>query len=898
MPPETPDPKPAAPRGYPGVVFTGLLGALISFAIAAYLHVTEQKIIDQEIERRAALRHDLLRQNLGEYDSALFALRLLAENSEDLTAAEFQRAASETFGRVPAIQAIQWLSLLGPEDLPDFVERTRTLVDPAFSLTYRLPDGVRAFDPAAPPSGDTEFAIISYVYPFEGNEITLGFNSLSSPTADDLRGARQRPGQSVLTRAFRLIQGGEGIILSTYVDRPRDPAIPPPLGGPGYLQVVLRLDTMLDQAWSFSAHPIVDVFLTDTTSEPATLLFAQIGGTRFPPSLGPPPSDRLGPRTHVRELLLGGRVWRAYYRPNADWLAERRPVAPLFALMGGGLLTLLSIAHLNTLRRQTRLIRHEVQQRTAELAESRALLDEIIDHNPSAIWVKDASLRFQLVNLAFAACNQRTRGELIGLADEDLHPSAVARAMREQDLHVLRSGETLSFEDNYQMPEGRRTYLVSKFPLRRSDESIYAVAGIATDITELRAAESRHLAVERKLLETQKLESLGILAGGVAHDFNNLLTGILGHASLARAQLPATDPAQESLARIETASHRAADLCRQMLAYAGRGRLSVQAVDLGELARDTAKLLKLNLSRRARLRFDLAPALPSVSADPVQMRQIIMNLVINASEALPDGDGEITLSTRVVRADAALFASCVFTPELPEGDYVRLEVADTGQGMDAETLARIFDPFFSTKFTGRGLGLAAVLGIVRGHQGALQVSSQPGLGTTFRLYLPVASTAKAGEPGAKQAGAAAKPSPAPESKAPAASAPASPPARPLRVLLIDDDEAIRDTTPELLASRGHRADAFADGESGLRRLQAEPQAYDAVILDLTMPGLGGAALLARLREIRPGIPVLLISGYATRECTSSGMLGQPRVSFLPKPFNLAELLDHLRRLLA
>jgi two-component system, cell cycle sensor histidine kinase and response regulator CckA len=870
-------------RGRVGIVLIGLFGGVLSIAIAIYLHLTEQKLVQQEIERRAALRHDLLSQNLSRYDASLFALRLLAENSEDLTPAEFERAAAETINRVPGIHAIQWLAHLDAAELPAFVAHARAKISPGFSPSRRLPDGsVVPLDPEAPPPDRGEFGIISYVHPLPGNEITLGYDSLSGPTSGDLALAQERSGQSILTRAFHLVQGGEGIILSTYVSRARNPEAPAPVGGPGFLQIVLRLDAMLSRAWGISDHPVVDVLLVDATAESEVLLFARIGQTSLHSSLGAPPADFVNAQTHVRELPLGGRLWRAYYRPNAAWLAERRPIAPLFSLFGGGLLTLLSLVHLNTLRRQTRLVRKEVEQRTAELAESRALLVEIIDHNPSAIWVKDASLRFQLVNLAFAAENARSRSELIGLTDHDLHAPEVAETMNRHDEHVLRTGDTLSFEGSYDMPGSRRTYLVSKFPLRRSDGTIYAVAGIATDITELRAAEIRHLAVERKLLETQKLESLGILAGGVAHDFNNLLTGILGHASLARAQLSPVDPAQESLTRIETASHRAADLCRQMLAYAGRGRLSVQPIELGELARDTAKLLKLSLARRARLRFDLAPALPSVSADPVQMRQIIMNLVLNASESLVDGEGEITLSTRLVHADSALFASCVFAPELPAGNYIRLEVADTGQGMDAETLARIFDPFFSTKFTGRGLGLAAVLGIVRGHNGALQVTSQPGLGTTFRLYLPVVSAASD-----------------PESPAPANAKILAPsPTRPLRLLLIDDDEAIRETTPELLASRGHRVDAFSDGESGLRALAKEPTTYDAVILDLTMPGLGGSALLGQLRNLRPGLPVLLISGYASRECTGDGLLSQPRVAFLAKPFTLAEIQESLRRLLS
>lgn len=873
MPPSFAERLPTAFRGRLGLVLTGLLGTTLSASIAAYLYLAESAQIGLEIQRRVSLRHDLLAQNLREYDSALYALRLLVENSEDLTPAEFERAAVETFGRVAGIHAIQWVADIPRDNLADFVAHVRDTIDPTFAPRQRLPEGdIVPLDPASPPDRE-RFGIISYVHPREGNEITYGYDAYTAPTAPDLADAKTRPGHPVATRAFRLVQGGEGVVLATYVSRPDSPASPPPLGGSGYLQIVLRLETMLQHAWRIAENPVVDVLLVDVTAAPVHL-FAQIGDVRIRATLATPPADFVTPNTEVRDLAIGERVWRAYYRPRAEWARGRRAIAPSFSIVGGGLLTLLAVVHLNTLRRQTERIRKEVAERTAELADSRALLHEIIDHNPSIIWVKNAACRYQLVNLAFAECYGRARAEILGRTDELIHPPEAVRRMRELDARILATGETMSFEDTLEMTGRGRIFLVSKFPLRRSDGSIYAVAGIATDITALREAETARRTFERKLLETQKLESLGILAGGVAHDFNNLLTGILGHAGLARAQLAYDDPAQDSLARIETASHRAADLCRQMLAYAGRGRLTVQSVSLSELARDTASLLKLSLARRARLRFDLAPALPRVVADPVQIRQIIMNLLINASEALVDGDGDIHLSTRLVHADAALFASCVFSPELPPGDYAGLEVSDSGKGMDADTLARIFDPFFSTKFTGRGLGLAAVLGIVRGHAGALQVTSSPGAGTTFRLFLPVATAPHDGQAPAAR--------PAKKAMQTAHSAP-------LRILLVDDDAAVRETVPPLLGSRGHLVDACSDGESGLARFRAGADDYDLVILDLTMPGLGGAKLLERLRELRPDLPVLLISGYTDQENAAAGLLRRPRVAFLPKPFTLADL---------
>ncbi|MES1167890.1 MAG: ATP-binding protein, partial [Oleiharenicola lentus] len=256
--------------------------------------------------------------------------------------------------------------------------------------------------------------------------------------------------------------------------------------------------------------------------------------------------------------------------------------------------------------------------------------------------------------------------------------------------------------------------------------------GFITDVTESRRLES-------KLVESAKLESLGVLAGGIAHDFNNLLTGILGNASLARLELPPTSLGQPMIDQIEIAARRAADLCKQMLAYSGKGRFVIQRLDLNKLIEDTTHLLQISIAKNCVLRFNLGTGLPAVNADATQLRQVIMNLVINASEAIGNRSGVLALSTGVARVDEEYLRG--FRPDASPapGDYVFVEVSDNGCGMDLPTLARMFDPFFTTKFTGRGLGLAAVLGIVRGHKGGLKVYSEVGKGTTFKLFFPVAT---------------------------------------------------------------------------------------------------------------------------------------------------------------
>ena len=397
--------------------------------------------------------------------------------------------------------------------------------------------------------------------------------------------------------------------------------------------------------------------------------------------------------------------------------------------------------------------------------------------------------------------------------------------------------------------------------------------GTQRDITARKQAEEERTLIERRLQETQKLESLGVLAGGIAHDFNNLLTGVLGNASLARLELPPESPAQESLAQIETGAQRAAELCKQMLAYSGRGRFVVRRLDLSAVVRDTAELIQLSISKNAALRFALAPDLPAITADATQVRQIVMNLVINASDALAEQSGVIAVSTGVMHADRAYLAETHLAPGIPEGRYVFLEVSDNGAGMTAATKARIFDPFFTTKFTGRGLGLAAVLGIVRGHRGALKVYSEAGRGTTFKLLLPCAEGPAEALPAPADGGAAWRGSGL--------------------VLVIDDEETVRAVSARMLTMMGFEPLLAVNGREGADLFARRAGEIAAVMLDLTMPVLDGTATLTELRRLRADVRVLLMSGFTEHDAVDR-FAGKGLAGFLQKPFKSDELRAALR----
>jgi two-component system cell cycle sensor histidine kinase/response regulator CckA len=398
-------------------------------------------------------------------------------------------------------------------------------------------------------------------------------------------------------------------------------------------------------------------------------------------------------------------------------------------------------------------------------------------------------------------------------------------------------------------------------------------AGVVLDITESKRDEQHRIDLERQVQQSQKLESLGVLAGGIAHDFNNILTSVLGNAELALAGLSASAPARENLSEIVASSRRAAELCQQMLAFSGRGSFIIEPMDLGELINGTRALLESVVSKKALLVFRLEKDLPLLECDSSQILQVIMNLVMNASEAIGEAEGTITISTAARECSGEYLKEHCRREKLAPGRYLTLEVSDTGCGMDAETQDRIFDPFFTTKHAGRGLGLAGVGGIVRGHQGAVEVRSEPGTGTTFVLLLPA------------MPGDAALP---PETGVAKGDWQGSG-----TILFVDDEEAIRTLGMHMLSSLGFAVRTAADGREALEVYREHQGEIALVIMDLTMPRLDGWETFQELRLFDPQVRVLLSSGYAASDAdTRFG--GQGLAGFLHKPYSLAEFEKQLR----
>jgi signal transduction histidine kinase len=436
------------------------------------------------------------------------------------------------------------------------------------------------------------------------------------------------------------------------------------------------------------------------------------------------------------------------------------------------------------------------------------------------------------------------------------------------------------------IPVVYRGDVVAAFNLASHTEDEFAPS-VRDDIISLAAqmggvvfrvvVEDERKRLERQVQHGQKLESLGILAGGIAHDFNNLLMGVLGNASLALAQLPVESPARREVLDIERTAKRAAELVQQLLAYSGKGRFVVERVSPSAIVEEMVHLLEVSVSKNASLVLDLDPDAPSILADATQVRQVLVNLITNASEALGGRSGVVSIRTGATRCDRHYLRETCFDEDLGEGLYARIEVSDTGAGMDRRTMSRIFDPFFTTKFAGRGLGLAAVLGIVRSHRGTIEVRSEPGQGTCFTVLFP-ADTAEstAGRPrasddtGLEAAGRC--------------------------VLVVDDEEIVRQVAARMLDHLGFEVVSAADGHEALELFRATPERFAVVLLDLTMPRMGGEACLRELRAIRPDVRVILSSGHSEQDLVAR-RAGKDLAGVIQKPYEVVALKAVLRKAL-
>ena len=459
----------------------------------------------------------------------------------------------------------------------------------------------------------------------------------------------------------------------------------------------------------------------------------------------------------------------------------------------------------------------------------------------------------------------------IPVINEMIHPDDQEN-VQAAFLTILNEGEGIA-QYRHKHKNGSWVYLEAWGTNQLENPDICGIVVNVRDITERKRAEGERVRLEQQLLHTQKLESLGVLAGGIAHDFNNILTSIIGNAELALLRMKPESPGISNIHKIEQAATQAADLAKQMLAYSGKGKFVIEHLDINCLLEEMLHLLDVSISKMAKLKLNFAPNLPAVEADATQIRQIVMNLVINASEAIGDNSGVISITTGCRDCDKSYLKNFWQNESINEGSYVYIDIADTGCGMSKDTLAKVFDPFFTTKFTGRGLGMAAVQGIVKGHRGAIKVDSEPGRGTTFKILLPSSSVAieiisrDGHTEDWKGEG---------------------------KVLLVDDEETIRDVAKEMLREFGFTTITANDGRDAIEIFKENPDIV-IVIMDLTMPNMDGEQCFHELKKLNPDVKVVMSSGFSELEVTQK-FVGKGLAGFIQKPYKLSVLREVIQKI--
>ncbi len=584
------------------------------------------------------------------------------------------------------------------------------------------------------------------------------------------------------------------------------------------------------------------------------------------------PDDREPLFEAFREGIKSDKETRSRFRlrdPDGSWRCFEGVSTP--CKQADGSRRVLSICHDVT----------DVVQARQDHQETEELYRIVTDVSRDMIVEVNAAGEVVFANRSVEVVTGYTRDELIGKEYiwfyKLLHPDDRERIFRQYENQKGEPGDSIRYPPyRFQHKDGSWVWFSTIGTWYEKTSGEIRMLELSRDISQEIQREEERIEISRQMLETQKLESLGVMAGGITHDFNNLLTPILGDAQLALLDLPPDSPVRPRIEQIHHAAKRAAALTRQMLAYSGQTPVSIEPLSVSRLVEEMGQLLEGTVSGKAALIYDLSDDLPAVEADIAQLSQVVMNLITNATEAVREGAGRITLRTGAVEAEKVDRSSVIGDCEPVAGNYVFFEVIDDGCGMDAETQSKIFDPFFTTKFTGRGLGLAAVIGIVRSHGGLIEIDSEVGRGTRFRVLFPAA----------QKIAAATRPRTAPPVEEWRASG---------TVLVVDDDEGVRDLLDVTLRRAGFTVLLASDGREGVDLFRLHADEICVVVLDRTMPDIGGEDAFDEIRRIRPDVRIMLISGYS-EERAAWHFIDKGLDAFMHKPFEPSVLLEKIRRI--
>ena len=521
---------------------------------------------------------------------------------------------------------------------------------------------------------------------------------------------------------------------------------------------------------------------------------------------------------------------------------------------------------ISELRRADRALRVQ-RERLARFMDSATDSFHLLDSDLRVIEINETAL----ARIREVESKVQGKEDIVGRSLLDIYPFLRGSSEEARFRRVLSTRKPLAYDSSAEHPVRGKVHMSVKLFMVGDDLGL-----IATDISHRAQAEEERLDLERRVQHAQKLESLGVLAGGIAHDFNNILVSIRGYADLALQELPAGAAARNHVEEIIVGARRAKDLASQMLAYSGKGQFELQLIDLSEFVKEMANLLQVSTSKKAVLRYDFADDLPSIEGDTTQVRQVIMNLITNASEAIGDEGGVINVATGRTLRDSGDIAGGQPAESGLQRDYVYLQVTDSGCGMDEATREKMFEPFFTTKFAGRGLGMAAVHGIVRGHGGSIEVRTQPGEGTTVKVLFPADRKQAIETRGSNDD--------AEEQEQWRGTGTA---------LVVDDEESVRGLAKTMINLIGFQVLEAADGREAIEIFRESLGAIRFVILDLTMPHMDGEECLRELRALKSDIPVILSSGYSEQEI--SGRFASLGIDgFIQKPYGFETMRSKIR----
>ena len=858
------------------VIGTLVVGTLFSFALFSLFHREEQAQLNDQTQRLVEHHVEALDRKVNRYNDFLNGFRLLFSAYDDITYAEFVEATHIAQTEYVGLDALEWAPFLTPADLPELRRQLESQGLPALPLQTRADEGslVQLSNP-----NDTIQPVV-YIEPFAPNQRAYGFDILGGFNRPAVERARleNTPVMSRVTRLFSE-SSPEGFALYFPVRR----STPDGEEFRGTIIGLFQLEKFVGELADAVVDGAADITIEDITPNDSeghlATLHAQGGIT-----LSPSPNNLAGDSSLARtvEYSPWQRQWRLTIIPTQTWTARHSSLTSWFVLLFAMACTVAMAGMIGQRERHLRDIEVRVAMRTRELTASQSQFRSVIEHSSNSIFLKSIDRRYLVVNQQFCKVNGLTEKELIGRSDDEVFASAINAKFRDTDLRVLNEGNAINFEDHRTIDGRKYVFFVSKFPIFAEDGSVTAIGGVAVDVTERVEIEARERAAERELLKNQRLESIASISAGIAHQFNNLLAIILSNTEMMAQQRAIRAPlgTQNPQSEITHAVERASRLCRQMLAYSGLAPMNPQSIAINEFIQSNLVILRSKSQASQPPKLTLKDALPKIIADEPSLQLCLSSLLANAAEAVRESHGKVEIHTRLVDANVESFQSAFDSPDLPAGQYVEIAVIDDGPGIPTEVQAKIFDPFVSSKFTGRGLGLAAAFGVIKRSRAAVFIESSPGMGTTFRILWPVAPESV--------------PPFQPNSRPVAG---LSDSAKGLRALVVDDERSIRIMTCSALKRLGISTVEAEDGEEGLQRFVNSPDSIDFVITDLTMPKLDGDDMLLEMRATCPGLPAMMISGYSLRDVRKRFEIDHC-TRFLGKPFKIADFYAELSEIVS